>query len=168
MSSHFIRAKVYLDCVLLQSLNGQNIYNGCCTLRIDFSKLPSLNVKYNNDKSRDYTNPSLPSGDGAPQMPMDSALGFGAGKLLSQSCPHKGGPCNDDDLLFPATVGLHSLLHWFWFLSLTLHPTFPLCSPSVLAIPNLLLSFFSFCVLFPLWLEVLPWVCFPSMPMICC
>ncbi|CAD5126291.1 DgyrCDS14445 [Dimorphilus gyrociliatus] len=45
------------------SLNGQNIYGGCCTLRIDFSKLTSLNVKYNNDKSRDYTNPTLPSGD---------------------------------------------------------------------------------------------------------
>ena len=64
------------SCDLLQSLNGQNIYNGCCTLRIDFSKLPSLNVKYNNDKSRDYTNPNLPSGDG---MPLDAASlgGFG-------------------------------------------------------------------------------------------
>ncbi len=47
----------------LKSLNGQNIYNGCCTLQIDFSKLHSLNVKYNNDKSRDYTNPILPSSE---------------------------------------------------------------------------------------------------------
>ncbi|XP_056149936.1 polypyrimidine tract-binding protein 2-like isoform X2 [Lampris incognitus] len=46
------------------SLDGQNIYNSCCTLRIDFSKLVSLNVKYNNDKSRDYTRPDLPAGDG--------------------------------------------------------------------------------------------------------
>uniref|UniRef100_A0A668AF84 Polypyrimidine tract binding protein 2b n=1 Tax=Myripristis murdjan TaxID=586833 RepID=A0A668AF84_9TELE len=46
------------------SLDGQNIYNSCCTLRIDFSKLVSLNVKYNNDKSRDYTRPNLPAGDG--------------------------------------------------------------------------------------------------------
>ena len=46
-----------------KSLNGQNIYNGCCTLQIDFSKLHSLNVKYNNDKSRDYTNPTLPSSE---------------------------------------------------------------------------------------------------------
>ncbi|CAF0915245.1 unnamed protein product [Rotaria sp. Silwood1] len=45
------------------SLNGQNIYNGCCTLQIDFSKLHALNVKYNNDKSRDYTNPTLPSSE---------------------------------------------------------------------------------------------------------
>lgn len=47
-----------------QSLDGQNIYNACCTLRISFSKLTSLNVKYNNDKSRDYTRPDLPTGDG--------------------------------------------------------------------------------------------------------
>ena len=46
-----------------QTLNGQNIYNGCCTLQIDFSKLQSLNVKFNNDKSRDYTNPTLPASE---------------------------------------------------------------------------------------------------------
>lgn len=51
--------------VCSQSLDGQNIYNSCCTLRIEFSKLTSLNVKYNNDKSRDYTNPTLPNGDAA-------------------------------------------------------------------------------------------------------
>ncbi|XP_047192543.1 polypyrimidine tract-binding protein 1b isoform X1 [Scophthalmus maximus] len=45
------------------SLDGQNIYNGCCTLRINFSKLTSLNVKYNNEKSRDFTRPDLPTGD---------------------------------------------------------------------------------------------------------
>lgn len=47
------------------SLDNQNIYNGCCTLRIEYSKLSNLNVKYNNDKSRDYTNPGLPTGDHA-------------------------------------------------------------------------------------------------------
>eukprot|EP00092_Neocalanus_flemingeri_P022377 GFUD01024270.1.p1 GENE.GFUD01024270.1~~GFUD01024270.1.p1 ORF type:complete len:556 (+),score=138.32 GFUD01024270.1:226-1893(+) len=50
------------------SLDGQNIYNACCTLRIEYSKLSNLNVKYNNDKSRDYTNPSLPTGDPALDM----------------------------------------------------------------------------------------------------
>ncbi|XP_043952518.1 polypyrimidine tract-binding protein 3-like isoform X2 [Gambusia affinis] len=45
------------------SLDGQNIYNSCCTLRIDFSKLSALNVKYNNDKSRDFTRADLPSGE---------------------------------------------------------------------------------------------------------
>lgn len=63
-----------------QSLNGKNIYNGCCTLRIDFSKLPSLNVKYNNDKSRDYTNPHLPTGDA--QVPVEAAAGMGFGGKL--------------------------------------------------------------------------------------
>ncbi|XP_052258286.1 polypyrimidine tract-binding protein 3-like isoform X14 [Dreissena polymorpha] len=57
------------------SLDGQNIYNGCCTLRIDYSKLGQLNVRYNNDKSRDFTNPSLPTGDPG----LDQAMAFGGG-----------------------------------------------------------------------------------------
>ncbi|NXU52949.1 PTBP3 protein, partial [Turnix velox] len=40
-------AKMALDC--------QNIYSGCCTLRIDFSKLSNLKIKYNNDRCRDFT-----------------------------------------------------------------------------------------------------------------
>ncbi|XP_074020000.1 polypyrimidine tract-binding protein 1 isoform X5 [Numenius arquata] len=59
------------------SLDGQNIYNACCTLRIDFSKLTSLNVKYNNDKSRDYTRPDLPSGDNQPALDQTMAAAFG-------------------------------------------------------------------------------------------
>ncbi|XP_069915584.1 polypyrimidine tract-binding protein 1 isoform X2 [Oryctolagus cuniculus] len=58
------------------SLDGQNIYNACCTLRIDFSKLTSLNVKYNNDKSRDYTRPDLPSGDSQPSLDQTMAAAF--------------------------------------------------------------------------------------------
>ncbi|XP_069375509.1 polypyrimidine tract-binding protein 1b isoform X5 [Paralichthys olivaceus] len=50
------------------SLDGQNIYNGCCTLRISFSKLTTLNVKYNNEKSRDFTRPDLPTGDSHPPL----------------------------------------------------------------------------------------------------
>ena len=61
----------------MQSLDGQNIYNACCTLRIDFSKLTSLNVKYNNDKSRDYTRPDLPSGDSQPSLDQTMAAAFG-------------------------------------------------------------------------------------------
>ena len=38
--------------ILFQTMDSQNIYNGCCTLNIDFSKLSVLTVKYNNDKSR--------------------------------------------------------------------------------------------------------------------
>ncbi|XP_036907260.1 polypyrimidine tract-binding protein 2 isoform X5 [Sturnira hondurensis] len=64
------------DNTLNQALDGQNIYNACCTLRIDFSKLVNLNVKYNNDKSRDYTRPDLPSGDGQPALDPAIAAAF--------------------------------------------------------------------------------------------
>lgn len=70
------------------ALDGQNIYNACCTLRIDFSKLTSLNVKYNNDKSRDYTRPDLPSGDSQPTLDQTMAA-FGAPGIISS--PYGGG-----------------------------------------------------------------------------
>lgn len=65
---------------LAQSLDGQNVYNSCCTLRIDYSKMQNLNVKYNNDKSRDYTNPNLPTGDAN----LDAASLALGGELLPQ------------------------------------------------------------------------------------
>ncbi|RUS84714.1 hypothetical protein EGW08_007542 [Elysia chlorotica] len=46
------------------SLDNQNIYNGCNTLKIEFSRMTNLNVKYNNDRSRDFTRNDLPTGDG--------------------------------------------------------------------------------------------------------
>ncbi|XP_066518486.1 polypyrimidine tract-binding protein 1a isoform X2 [Hoplias malabaricus] len=71
-NSQFQALVQYSDSMTAQhakvSLDGQNIYNACCTLRISFSKLTSLNVKYNNDKSRDYTRPDLPTGDSQPSL----------------------------------------------------------------------------------------------------
>jgi len=52
-----------IDRLILQGLNSKNMYNGCNLLRVDFSKLPELSVRFNNDKTRDFTNPLLPSGD---------------------------------------------------------------------------------------------------------
>ncbi|KAF4692301.1 hypothetical protein FOZ60_013831 [Perkinsus olseni] len=43
-------------------LDGQNIFTHCNTIRVQFSELSKLEVKYNNERSWDYTNPSLPSG----------------------------------------------------------------------------------------------------------
>ncbi|KAJ8640972.1 hypothetical protein MRB53_017666 [Persea americana] len=43
------------------ALQGRNIYDGCCQLDIQFSNLTELQVNYNNERSRDFTNPSLPS-----------------------------------------------------------------------------------------------------------
>ncbi len=42
-------------------LDGQNIYTGCCKLRIKFSDKTDLTVTVNDDKSHDYTNPNLPT-----------------------------------------------------------------------------------------------------------
>ncbi|XP_029285019.1 polypyrimidine tract-binding protein 1b isoform X3 [Cottoperca gobio] len=71
-NSQFQALLQYVDGASAQSaklsLDGQNIYNGCCTLRISFSKLTTLNVKYNNEKSRDFTRPDLPTGDSQPTM----------------------------------------------------------------------------------------------------
>ena len=33
------------------SLDGQSIYEDCCTLRINYSNLTNLNIRYNNDKN---------------------------------------------------------------------------------------------------------------------
>lgn len=42
-------------------LQGRNIYDGCCQLDIQYSNLDELQVNYNNERTRDFTNPSLPS-----------------------------------------------------------------------------------------------------------
>ena len=60
---------------MFQALNGQNVYNGCCALHIDFSKLKKLSVRFNNDKSRDYTNPHLGS-DEPPRPPPPPGAGI--------------------------------------------------------------------------------------------
>ncbi|NXH50168.1 PTBP3 protein, partial [Dicaeum eximium] len=59
------------------SLDGHSIYSGCCTLRIDFSKLTNLTVKYNNDKSRDFTRIDLPFGDGQRTVETSLSAPFG-------------------------------------------------------------------------------------------
>ncbi|KAG1668406.1 Polypyrimidine tract-binding protein 1 [Nymphon striatum] len=81
------------------SLDGQNVYNSCCTLRIDYSKLTNLNVKYNNDKSRDYTNPTLLSGDPA----LDNGLPYGG--LVQSGGGIIGGASNP----FAAVAAMHGL-----------------------------------------------------------
>ncbi|XP_009480864.1 polypyrimidine tract-binding protein 3 isoform X1 [Pelecanus crispus] len=67
------------------ALDGQSIYTGSCTLRIDFSKLTSLKVKYNNDKSRDFTRIDLPSGDVQPPVEPCVAAAFGTQNMIFPS-----------------------------------------------------------------------------------
>ncbi|XP_046364268.1 heterogeneous nuclear ribonucleoprotein L-like isoform X2 [Haliotis rufescens] len=47
-----------------QSLNGADIYSGCCTLKIEYAKPTRLNVVRNDNESRDYTNPNLGADQG--------------------------------------------------------------------------------------------------------
>ncbi|XP_060761707.1 heterogeneous nuclear ribonucleoprotein L2 isoform X1 [Neoarius graeffei] len=55
------------------SLNGADIYSGCCTLKIEYAKPTRLNVFKNDQDTWDYTNPNLSSqgadadGDGGKQ-----------------------------------------------------------------------------------------------------
>ncbi|XP_009888307.1 PREDICTED: heterogeneous nuclear ribonucleoprotein L, partial [Charadrius vociferus] len=49
------------------SLNGADIYSGCCTLKIEYAKPTRLNVFKNDQDTWDYTNPNL-SGQGAKFM----------------------------------------------------------------------------------------------------
>ncbi|KAK2088385.1 hypothetical protein P7K49_034292 [Saguinus oedipus] len=46
------------------SLNGADIYSGCCTLKIEYAKPTRLNVFKNDQDTWDYTNPNL-SGQGS-------------------------------------------------------------------------------------------------------
>lgn len=58
------------------ALDGKQMYANCCTLKIVFSKIPRLNVRYNNDKSMDFTQnlpaapPIQPRPQPTPQLPL--------------------------------------------------------------------------------------------------
>ena len=45
-----------------ENLSGANIFPNCCTLRIDYSRAPRLNVQANNDKTFDFTRPGFGKG----------------------------------------------------------------------------------------------------------
>ncbi|XP_039589181.1 polypyrimidine tract-binding protein 3 isoform X2 [Passer montanus] len=75
------------------SLDGHCIYAGCCTLHIDFSKLTNLTVKYNNDKSRDFTRTDLPFGDGQRNVETSLPTPFGPpGFAPALGFPQGAGP----------------------------------------------------------------------------
>uniref|UniRef100_S4RY32 Heterogeneous nuclear ribonucleoprotein L like n=1 Tax=Petromyzon marinus TaxID=7757 RepID=S4RY32_PETMA len=44
------------------SLNGADIYSGCCTLKVEYAKPTRLNVFKNDSETWDYTNPGLKAG----------------------------------------------------------------------------------------------------------
>ncbi|XP_074388298.1 polypyrimidine tract-binding protein 3 isoform X1 [Zonotrichia albicollis] len=85
------------------SLDGHCIYAGCCTLRIDFSKLTDLTVKYNNDRSRDFTRIDLPFGDGQRTMEASLSTPFATQNTIFPS--YTGPPGFAPALGFPQGAG---------------------------------------------------------------
>ncbi|XP_053702836.1 heterogeneous nuclear ribonucleoprotein L-like isoform X3 [Synchiropus splendidus] len=70
------------------SLNGADIYSGCCTLKIEYAKPPTLNVFKNDQDTWDYTNPNLGGQDpnGNPNKRQRQPA------LLGDHPPDYGGP----------------------------------------------------------------------------
>uniref|UniRef100_A0A8K9V313 Polypyrimidine tract-binding protein 1 n=1 Tax=Oncorhynchus mykiss TaxID=8022 RepID=A0A8K9V313_ONCMY len=120
------------------TLDGQNIYNACCTLRVEFSKLTSLNVKYNNDKSRDFTRLDLPSGDGQPTMDPGMTAAFGAPGIISSPYAGAAGFCPTIGFS-QAGLSMHTMAGMGPLVSgrMTLHGMAPTAVHSVLLVSNL-------------------------------
>uniref|UniRef100_A0A3P8YMD7 RRM domain-containing protein n=1 Tax=Esox lucius TaxID=8010 RepID=A0A3P8YMD7_ESOLU len=70
------------------SLNGADIYSGCCTLKIEYAKPTRLNVFKNDQDTWDYTNPNL-SGQDPNANPNKRAR---QPALLGDHPPEYGGP----------------------------------------------------------------------------
>ncbi|XP_024395158.1 polypyrimidine tract-binding protein homolog 3 isoform X2 [Physcomitrium patens] len=70
------------------TLQGRNIYDGCCTLDIQYSNLQELQVNYNNERTRDFTNAALPSEQSRPGNSGNNIMGV---SLLQSSLFGEGG-----------------------------------------------------------------------------
>jgi hnRNP-L/PTB/hephaestus splicing factor len=68
-------AKMFLD--------GKNLFQGCCLLRVDFSNRKDLVVRKNDGKSRDYTQP-MGAQPGFPGMQNPYSVQGGMGGILGQ------------------------------------------------------------------------------------
>ncbi|XP_009888318.1 PREDICTED: polypyrimidine tract-binding protein 3 isoform X2 [Charadrius vociferus] len=86
------------------SLDGQSVYTGCCTLRVDFSKLNSLKIRYNNDKSRDFTRCDLPSGNQHPPSEPSVLAAYGTQNIIFPS--YAGAAGFASSMGFPQGAGL--------------------------------------------------------------
>eukprot|EP00475_Leptophrys_vorax_P006787 TRINITY_DN14241_c0_g3_i2.p1 TRINITY_DN14241_c0_g3~~TRINITY_DN14241_c0_g3_i2.p1 ORF type:complete len:472 (-),score=73.79 TRINITY_DN14241_c0_g3_i2:67-1482(-) len=81
------------------NLQGRNIYDGCCTLDIQFSNLTELQVHYNNERTRDYINqlPDQPGKGGPGGNIMTSLFGEGGNMYGGMPGQRPGG--------FPGQMG---------------------------------------------------------------
>ncbi|XP_035288979.1 heterogeneous nuclear ribonucleoprotein L isoform X2 [Anguilla rostrata] len=82
------------------SLNGADIYSGCCTLKIEYAKPTRLNVFKNDQDTWDYTNPNLSNQDAEGDGSWSNAQDLNANPnkrqrqpaLLGDHPPEYGGP----------------------------------------------------------------------------
>lgn len=76
-----------------QSLNGCDIYSGCCTLKIEFAKPTRLNVYKNDNDSWDYTNTTLgkPAVGDRPALLQEPPRGYGPPGNGRGPPPYDGG-----------------------------------------------------------------------------
>ncbi|XP_051966383.1 heterogeneous nuclear ribonucleoprotein L-like isoform X6 [Xyrauchen texanus] len=75
------------------SLNGADIYSGCCTLKIEYAKPTRLNVFKNDQDTWDYTNPNLGSQGGFHGYQDESYGGPYEGRRMGppMGAPRRGG-----------------------------------------------------------------------------
>eukprot|EP00771_Trimastix_marina_P004009 gnl/Trimastix_PCT/736.p1 GENE.gnl/Trimastix_PCT/736~~gnl/Trimastix_PCT/736.p1 ORF type:complete len:467 (+),score=110.36 gnl/Trimastix_PCT/736:88-1401(+) len=76
------------------SLDGKNIYSNSCTLQIQYSTLSELTITQNSEKTRDFTNPGLPSGPPFDvHAQMQAQMGMNAAHMQNMMPPqgHMGG-----------------------------------------------------------------------------
>uniref|UniRef100_A0A4W4GAJ2 RRM domain-containing protein n=1 Tax=Electrophorus electricus TaxID=8005 RepID=A0A4W4GAJ2_ELEEL len=74
------------------SLNGADIYSGCCTLKIEYAKPTRLNVFKNDQDTWDYTNPNLSSQGGYHGYQDEGYGGYEARRMgPSMGGPRRGG-----------------------------------------------------------------------------
>ncbi|KAJ4460339.1 putative Polypyrimidine tract-binding protein 3 [Paratrimastix pyriformis] len=66
-------------------LDGKNIYSNCCTLQIQYAKLDHLTVHANTDKTRDFTNPTLPTVPRTPAFQVPQ-MGMPQGEYGNDKC----------------------------------------------------------------------------------
>ncbi|KAM9319120.1 heterogeneous nuclear ribonucleoprotein L-like isoform 3-T3 [Pholidichthys leucotaenia] len=71
------------------SLNGADIYSGCCTLKIEYAKPTRLNVFKNDQDTWDYTNPNL-GGPGGGYHSYDEGYGSTAYESRRMGAPMRG------------------------------------------------------------------------------
>ncbi|KAE9039686.1 hypothetical protein PR002_g5367 [Phytophthora rubi] len=90
------------------ALDGRDIYTGCNQLSIVFSRHPELRVRYNDDRSRDYTNPNLPPGPGRGADDRSESNPVNSATSERRDVPRDGGysnpPPRRDDYRGPANA----------------------------------------------------------------